>query len=180
MTQSRGRLAYVVFPAGPADAEDLARVHVQAWRETYRGLLSPAFLARMSEPGFARRFARELTRPSAMVTLAAADRSGLIGYASGGPSRRNIEGEGEIALLYVLREAQGQGVGRDLLTRTARALKDAGARSLVISVMRDNAPARRFYEHLGGRPDEARQELGPGGERLWEVAYVWDDLAALT
>ena len=29
---------FVVFPAGPADAEALACVHVTAWRETYRGL----------------------------------------------------------------------------------------------------------------------------------------------
>ena len=47
-----------MFPAGPSDAEELARVHVTSWRETYRGLLADAFLARMSEPGFTRRFRR--------------------------------------------------------------------------------------------------------------------------
>src|SRR5437762_10128580 len=81
-------LTFVVFPAGPTDAEDLARVHVTSWRETYRGLLSDAFLARMSEPGFTRRFRRDLADPKAGVTLAAADRYGLVGYAQGGPSRR--------------------------------------------------------------------------------------------
>src|SRR5690349_8957318 len=64
MTQPRGAsLAYVILPAGPADAEALALVHVTAWRETYRGLLPDAFLARMSEPGHVSRFRRELTRP---------------------------------------------------------------------------------------------------------------------
>jgi len=180
MPQSRGRLSFVVFPPGPSDAEDLARVHVQSWRETYRGLLSAAFLARMSEPGFTRRFRRELTFPGLTVTLAAASRTGILGYASGGPSRRRIAGEAEIALLYVLREAQGAGVGRELLSRTARALKEGGARSLMISVLAENAPARRFYEHLGGVAEPARQEPGPGGELLWEVAYVWPDIGKLT
>jgi ribosomal protein S18 acetylase RimI-like enzyme len=157
----------------------LARVHVQAWRETYAGLLPPGFLARMSEPGFARRFHRDLAQTTA-VTLLAADRSGVIGYAQGGPSRRRTDGEAEITLLYVLRASHGRGVGRELLTRTARALAEQGAASLIISVLRENHPARRFYEHLGGEAETPRQEPGPGGQLLYEVAYRWADIGALT
>jgi len=178
-------VTYVVFPAGPADAEDLARVHVASWRETYRGLLSDAFLARMSEPGFARRFRRDLSEPSGAVTLVAADRYGLAGYAQGGPSRRGPQdGEGadeaEIATLYLLRQAQGRGLGAQLLRETARALAAQGARSLLISVLRDNIRARGFYEHMGGEAEAPRREPGPGGQLLYEVAYRWPDIAALT
>ncbi len=180
MTQARGASAALIFPPGPADAEALAHVHVASWRETYRGLLPDAFLARMSEPGFARRFRRDLTRPDGPLTLAAADRFGLVGYASGGPSRRGIEGEAEIAVLYVLRPSQGRGVGRELLTRTARALREQGARSLLISVLRENFHARGFYEHLGGVAEPARREPGPGGTLLWEVAYRWPDIRDVT
>ncbi|MBL8773485.1 MAG: GNAT family N-acetyltransferase [Phenylobacterium sp.] len=172
--------AFVIFPAGPADAEALARVHVAAWRETYKGLLPDAYLARMSEAAHARRFAHALTRPGPdEVTLAAADRWGLAGYAQGGPSRRRVEGEAEVATLYLLRAAQNQGLGRRLLRQTARALAAKGARSLVISVLRDNFAARGFYEHLGGEAEPAREEPGPGGGRYWEVAYRWPDIAAL-
>ncbi|MBS0333258.1 MAG: GNAT family N-acetyltransferase, partial [Proteobacteria bacterium] len=52
--------------------------------------------------------------------------------------------------------------------------------SLVISVLRDNIRARGFYEHLGGSAEPARQELGPGGRLLYEVAYRWADIASLT
>jgi ribosomal protein S18 acetylase RimI-like enzyme len=173
-------LSFVVFPAGPSDAEDLARVHVASWRETYRGLLADAFLARMSEPGFARRFRRTLTDPGASVTLAAADRYGLVGYAQGGPSRRATPGEAEVATLYVLRQAQGRGLGARLMTETARALAAQGATSLMISVLRDNVRARGFYEHLGGVAEPARQEPGPGGRLLYEVAYRWADIGKLT
>lgn len=182
MTQARGTTAgFVVFPPGPTDAEALARVHVTSWRETYEGLLPAAFLARMSEPDYARRFARALTRPGPHdVTLAAGDRYGLLGYASGGPSRRGEAGEAEIAVLYVLRAAQGEGVGRALMSETARTLKAKGAASLVVSVLRDNIRARGFYEHLGGAPDPPRQEPGPGGGLLYEVAYRWPDIGRLT
>lgn len=177
-------MSFVVFPAGPSDAEELARVHVTSWRETYRGLLPDAFLARMSEPGFARRFRRHLTQPGDDITLVAAHRYGLAGYAQGGASRRVVNGaaeagEAEIATLYVLRQAQGEGLGRQLITETARALAAQGATSLVISVLRDNIRARGFYEHLGGEPQAARQEPGPGGRLLYEVAYCWRNIGDL-
>jgi GNAT superfamily N-acetyltransferase len=80
----------------------------------------------------------------------------------------------------LLRGAQGKGLGRRLLADTARALAARGATSLVISVLRDNAPARGFYEHLGGEAEPARLEPGPGGGRNWEVAYRWADITRLT
>jgi ribosomal protein S18 acetylase RimI-like enzyme len=180
MSQPRGAsFSYVIVPAGPADAEALARVHVTSWRETYRGLLPDAFLARMSEPGYVRRFRRELTRPGPSdVTLVAMNPYGVFGYVAGGPSRAGIEGEAEINTLYLLRGAQGRGAGTRLLKGAVRALAAQGARSLVISVLRDNARARTFYERLGGQPDEPRQEPGPGG-MVWEVAYRWSDLETL-
>lgn len=174
-------MSYLVFPAGPSDAEDLARVHVTSWRETYRGLLSDAFLARMSEAGHARRFARALLHPGEHeVTLVAADRYGLVGYAVGGPSRTGAKGEAEIATLYLLRRAQSQGLGARLIADTVRALAAQGATSLVISVLRDNFRARAFYEHLGGEAEAPRREPGPGGQLLYEVAYRWADIRTLT
>lgn len=170
----------MVFPAGPADADALARVHVAAWRETYKGLLPDAYLARMSEATHARRFAHALLHPGPEdVTLTAADRWGLAGYAQGGPSRRRRPGEAEIATLYLVRAAQGRGLGRQLLTDTARALAARGAKTLVISVLRENFAARAFYEHLGGEAEPARQEPGPGGALLFEVAYSWPDIETL-
>jgi ribosomal protein S18 acetylase RimI-like enzyme len=180
MSQPRGAsFSYVITPAGPVDAEALARVHVTAWRETYGGLLPDAFLARMSEPGYTRRFRRELTRPGPHdVVLAAMNPYGVFGYVAGGPSRAGVEGEAEIATLYVLRAAQGRGVGGRLLTGAVRALAAQGARSLVISVLRDNVGARGFYERFGGVAEDPRQEPGPGG-MVWEVAYRWSDLGKL-
>lgn len=155
-------------------------MHVGSWRETYRGMLPDAYLARMSEAGFARRFRRALTFPGPNeVTLAAAAPQGLLGYVQAGPSRGRVEGEAEIATLYLLREAQGLGLGKRLLIGAARAMAAQGAASLVISVLQDNARARGFYEHLGGEPQPPRAERGPGGALLNEVAYRWPEISTL-
>ena len=180
MTPKPAHTDHVIFPAGPADAEALARVHVASWRETYRGLLPDGYLARLSVEAHTRRFAQALKQPKADdVTLALADRWDIVGYAAGAPSRRGVSGEAEVATLYLLRAVQGRGQGRRLLAQTARALGARGARSLVISVLRDNAPARAFYEHLGGEAEPPRQERGPGGALLYEVAYRWGDIGRL-
>lgn len=178
MPQTRGASIFIA-PAGPADAEELARVHVRAWRETYRGLLPDSFLARMSEADYARRFRRVLTFPGPNdVTLMAFGRGGVVGYAQGGPARAGRESTAEIATLYVLREAQGKGYGKRLLIGAARALAAQGARALVLSVLKDNQAARGFYEHLGGEAEPPRPEPGPGGVQH-EVAYLWRDIGAL-
>jgi ribosomal protein S18 acetylase RimI-like enzyme len=171
-------LTFAIVPAGPSDAAELARVHVQAWRETYPGILPRGYLERMSAPLHARRWRVRLMRPDE-VTLAAEGPDGLVGYASGQWARGRQEAdEGEITTLYVLKAVQGEGVGRQLLTGVARTLADRGARSLVIWVLRENSRARGFYERLGGQPQETRGE-NVGGGVVPAVAYRWSDIGAL-
>ncbi len=173
-------LDYVISPAGPGDAADLANVHVRAWRQTYPGILPQAALNRMSVAAHARRFRLELTRAQkGQVTLIAEGVEGAVGYASGAV----LAGDGraadaEVFTLYVLRAAQGAGVGRALLKAQARVLQAEGAKSLMLFVLSRNEPARGFYERLGG---EAFAEVASHGwgEGLTETAYRWPDIAAL-
>ncbi|QUD86453.1 GNAT family N-acetyltransferase [Phenylobacterium montanum] len=173
----QSELAIAIVPAGPSDAAELARVHVQAWRETYPGILPRGYLERMSAPLHARRWRARLMRMNE-ITLAAEGPDGLVGYASGQWSRRGGEYEGEVTTLYVLKAAQGSGLGRALLVGVARALADEGARSLVVWVLRENSRARAFYERLGGVAQETRAEQVAGGA-VPAVAYRWPDIGTL-
>ena len=175
-----GLLDYAISPAGPADAAELGRVHVRAWRETYPGLLPQTVLNRMSAQVHARRFARELLRAQpGQVTLLAEHAVGAVGYASGALLQGDARGaDAEVFTLYVLRAAQGAGVGRALLQASARVLRAEGARSLMLFVLSGNERARGFYERLGG---EAFAEVASQGwgEGLTETAYRWPNIATL-
>jgi ribosomal protein S18 acetylase RimI-like enzyme len=173
----QSELTYAIVPAGPADAAELARVHVQAWRETYAGVLPGDYLDRMSTPLHARRWRARLLRMNE-ITLVAENPRGLVAYASGQMSRGGDPSEGEVTTLYVLRSAQNVGLGRLLLTGVARALADRGALSMVIWVLRENVAAQGFYERLGGEPAEGREE-SVGGAPARTVAYRWDDIGVL-
>ena len=54
----------------------------------------------------------------------------------------------------------------------------AYGRAVLIWVLAANAPARAFYEALGGRYLR-EQQIEIGGVALPEVAYGWPDAAAL-
>ena len=173
----QSELTYAIVPAGPADAAELARVHVQSWRESYAGILPGDYLDRMSAPLHARRWRTRLMRMNE-VTLVAENQSGLVAYASGQLSRSGDPFEAEVTTLYVLRSAQNIGLGRLLLTGVARALAERGALSMVIWVLRENLAAQGFYEHLGGEPAEGREE-NVGGAPATTVAYRWHDIGVL-
>lgn len=168
-----------IVPAGPGDAAALAEVHVRAWRETYAGLLPAAYLARMNAAVHATRWRRQLsrTRPGDVV-LAAEGPEGLVAYCAGAVLSSSSIHEAEIFTLYVLKSAQGLGLGRRLLSTAARVLEAEAARSLRLWVLSGNVRAREFYLHLGGALVAERPVSGWGGG-LSEVAYRWRDIRVL-
>jgi GNAT superfamily N-acetyltransferase len=100
----------------------------------------------------------------------------LLGFAAGGPRRgHRLPHDSEVYAIYVLGAAQRQGLGRALMATVGRQLHTQGGRSLCLWVLRDNDPARQFYESLGGVAVGEKTE-SMGGARLPEVAYGWEDL----
>lgn len=175
-----------IRPASPADAASIAVVHVASWRESYAGLLPEDMLLALSVADRTERWTRILDQPSNAEGTAVfvAERNGrVIGFASGGAQRDSAlhaQGlTGEITAIYVLQRVQGLGLGRRLMKAVAKALSDRGHQSASLWVLRDNKPARGFYERLGGAVVAAK------GDRrddvlLVEVAYAWRDLATLS
>jgi GNAT superfamily N-acetyltransferase len=167
---------HVIFPAGPRDAMALGQLHVKTWREAYPGLLPQAYLNGLSATLHARRFHYQLMRAAeGEIVLVAEDDQGLAGYSQGVMLNRRLA---EVHTLYLLRRAQGVGMGRALLAAQARALAAHGAERLMLWVLRDNVKARGFYAHLGGVTAETKTEPTAGGT-LPQVAYRWDDISVL-
>jgi ribosomal protein S18 acetylase RimI-like enzyme len=165
----------LVRRAEPEDAAGIAKVHVATWRTAYRGLLSDDFLASLNESAYAERWRRTLTAAQDRVFVAeSAD--GVIGFASAGKERAGENGySGELYAIYVLREAQGHGHGRRLVQAVVGGLRELGLPDMIVWVLRDNVPARRFYERLGGT-FVREQPITIGSSLLQEVSYGWPSL----
>ena len=167
------------------DASEIARVHVETWRNAYAGMVSESYLVGMTVAGQAFQWRRTVHRRDQVVLVAEASGAnpripaarGIVGFGSGGPSRHPNLGPGaEVYTLYVLPDWQGQGIGKRLLAGLFDWLVMRGHESALVWVLGAN-PSRFFYESLGAVRIAERQEAF-AGEQLSEFGYAWQDLPA--
>lgn len=169
------------------DAEAIAAVQVRAWCESYGQWLAPERLGQLSVQDRARRWRQILAPADSPAALAAfvaeADAQGIVGFGSCGLQRSQELAKrgfgGEFQALYVLRSWQRCGLGGTLLADMARHLDRLAISAASCWVLRENEPARRFYEALGGQCVGERVDQQETGTALPEVAYGWHRLEAL-
>ncbi|MGW5675921.1 N-acetyltransferase family protein [Streptomyces sp. NPDC003860] len=162
------------------DCTAVALVRVRSWQHAYRGLVPQPYLDAMSVPEESARLRELLDAGRGTTTHLVAERNGTaVGWGCTGPGRDDdaTAGESELYTLYVLPEHLSTGVGRALLTRLTARATDGGADRMRLWVLRDNAPARRFYEKAGFAPDGGEGRFAIEGTPIHEVRYA-RDLAA--
>jgi len=168
--------------ATPADAVQIAAVHLATWRNAYAGILPDDYLAKLSIPRLAASYdrmirAREGLFVAARRDVPRGDGPRIVGFANGGPSRPGAIADAEISLLYVLDDWRDQGIGRRLMRSLGMNLAADGASSAFLWVLRDN-PNRWFYNRLGGEP-AAEGTIRFAGKALTQTAILWDPIEKL-
>ena len=176
MQQSRADRVPTIRPATPSDLDDIVRLHVAVWRDTYRDLVSPEIAQTLDQTERRPRWAAMLQRAGTML---AETEAGLAGFAQVAPSDDPaFGGRAELKYLYVDRAQARRGIGRCLLGAAARDAIAGGHRGLGLGVVVGNDPAIAFYEAMGGRRAGFYTDPGPTW-RSDNHVYVWDDLPAL-
>ncbi|MEY8882502.1 N-acetyltransferase family protein [Donghicola sp. XS_ASV15] len=168
-----------------ADAERIAEVHVACWRETYRGMVPDFLIDEMTVAGRAQMWRGVFTafEEGAFGATAVLEQDGtavgFAGFCAQRDAALKAQGfGGEITAIYVRRKSQGQGAGRLLMRWCAEELVAANVQSAALWALRENAPARGFYERLGGEVCGEKEESRDGAV-LTSVAYGWRDLSVL-
>ena len=162
------------------DAAAISRVHVNAWRTTYPGIVSDKVLDNISYDRRMQFWQETLSEPDKQSIILVADHpsKGVVGFASAGPERTgNLPYQAELYAIYMLKPYQGMGIGRQLVAGIAQRLVERGMTSMLVWVLRDNL-FRAFYEALGGQ-EAGEQEITIGQANLVEVAYGWKDIRPL-
>lgn len=169
----------VIREARPDDAEGIAKVHVDVWRSTYRGIMPDKVLDELSyeQRSKVRREALEKNDPKYRCFVAEDDQKRVLGFVIAGPRREgNEKYSGEIYAIYLFQEFQGHGIGKKLFIRACEWLRSQSHQSTLVWVLRDN-PTRHFYERMGGK--ELDSKVIEIGAPLVEVSYGWDNVQAL-
>jgi len=148
-----------------ADIPALAELHVTTWNATYRTTRGPAIATRTWQ--WNQVFGKEDRRDFVVVLE---DRNGrLIGFTWGRPHEGEFEGE--LSKIYLRWEYHGLGLGRRMMSETARRFLERGIHSFILFAELSN-PTLGFYDRMGG--ERLRDDRGRFGG-----AYAWRDMRAL-
>jgi ribosomal protein S18 acetylase RimI-like enzyme len=162
------------------DAAAIAALRVESWRTTYRGVMPDAYLDGMRAEESTAMWSQVLLADVPTISVCVAEAGDeLVGFASGmllSPEKLGFNAE--LTAIYLKPIAQRGGVGRRLLAMIANAMQHQGAGNLMVWVIADNQPARKFYEELGAEL-LVEQPFTWDGLELTEAGYGWRDLAAL-
>ena len=168
---------FTVRKARPADAEAVARIYVESWRDTYPLVLPARLLSSMTVDGQTARWRNAIAIAAReSVYVAEDDKGKVVGMTSMGRARDSGLGyDAEIYTLYVDPLLTGRGIGRALLSGAFAALVERGHTRCVIWAHAKN-PARFFYEAMGGKLIAERTTTMLGSP-VPEVAFGWPKLA---
>lgn len=159
-----------------ADCDRVAEIRTRGWQSAYQGLIPQSYLDGLSvEEDAALRRGYLAQGDGSVVNLVAEDPGGeLVGWACHGPYRdgdTHTE-DAELYALYVDPGRYGGGIGRALMAESAGRCATAGHPRMLLWVLKENTPARRFYERAGFRPDGAQEPFEADGVAVPEVRYV--------
>ncbi|MEO1709322.1 MAG: GNAT family N-acetyltransferase [Pseudomonadota bacterium] len=165
-----------VRPAKVADADELVRIHREAWTDAYRCIIPPDILDGMIQNRSSAWWRRSLGEGETVLLLEVMGRP--VGYATCGRERGTLLADsstdrGEIYELYLEPTVQGLGLGEFLFEACRGVFDEWGLRGPVVWVLADNQEALQFYQARGGR--SAGKVLEKIGRfPLGKVALVWD------
>lgn len=156
------------------DASGISRVHVDAWRTTYKNLIPDSFLDQLSYEE--REQMWKVNIPNGNVYVAENTKGKIVGFACGGKERSGeFAGyDGELYAIYILEKYQGQGIGRKLTEAVKHHLREIGLTSMVILVLEGNK-AYRFYEALGGKKIGILEDT-IADKVVNELVYGWAEI----
>ena len=138
----------------PEDADAKGYVHHRSWIETYTGLMEDPFIRRQSLQR-----CQDAARRWPENTLVAELDGKIVGFCC---YCKGDDHSGEIRAIYLLKEAQGKGLGSMLMDAGMAQL--GGCDPIILWVLKGNDQAIGFYTHYGFQFDGAYQDTQVGRE----------------
>lgn len=157
------------------DAQGIAKVHVDSWRKTYRGIIPDDFLNNLSYEQRTQLWKKNILREDDYVFIAENSEGQIIGFADAWKREDNLtEKSGNLTSIYFLEKYQGNGIGKMLLKELFNHFKQMDYEKIFVEVLEENK-TRFFYEYYGAKLVKTVQ-IKIGGKILNELIYEWNNV----
>lgn len=165
-------MKYIIRRREQKDCKTIAHIVTVAWQQTYRGIVNDEFLDNLSinekERG-EKSFNKFNDKDNHQFVLVVDDK--IVGFIKVGITDYiEYENQGEIFALYIIKEYQGKGYGRELIKYGIDELKRLGCSKMIIGCLKDNS-SNEFYKHIGGKFIKTRIFKLPNQELIENVYY---------
>ncbi|MEK4425348.1 GNAT family N-acetyltransferase [Solibacillus sp. FSL K6-1523] len=160
------------------DAQGIAKVHVDSWRTTYKGILPSSFLDNLSYVKREELWRNNIAVEKNVVLVAENEKGEIVGFADGATRETNlVPNASDLTTIYLLEQYQGRGIGKKLLKEMMLSFKERQFQTIYVDVLADNK-TRYYYEYYGAEYVKS-VPLTIGGTVVEEAIYVWKDVNAV-
>lgn len=160
------------------DAKGIAKVHVDSWKTTYKNIIPNDFLQKLSYEQRTNSWIKNISEENNYVFVAENDQKEIVGFADCGKRESNhIEHSGDLTSIYILKEYQGQGIGKQLMHQLFIQFEKLGYNRVFVEVLEDNN-TRYFYEYYGAKYLKS-EKIKIAGANLNLLIYEWDDVPSV-
>lgn len=160
------------------DSPAIAKVHVDSWRTTYKGIIPQSFLDKLDYNHRNELWIKNISNPLNQVFVALNDDEQVVGFATGSKREKNTEANAaDLTSIYLLEQWQGFGLGKLLLKAVMEDLYEKGFTKAYVEVLAENK-TRAFYQYYGATYVKT-EKLIIAGDILDEEIYVWNSVEAV-
>ena len=147
-------LNYIIRLACDNDCLELSKLKHTVWSENYCGIYSDEKIDNFDFEKNRLKFLNIISNPNVNLYVVE-DNKKIVGYMSCGmPYRPYKDYKQEIGLLYLLKEYQKKGIGKELFNIAYNEIKENGYNDFFISCNKYNINAQEFYKKMGGIIDK--------------------------
>lgn len=162
----------VIRWADLGDCRNLGRVHSEAYRSAYRGIIPDDYLIRVHADNRETYYREALGNGSEKVAILIENQAAAGVLVVGESRDDDLDASyGEIWSIYMIEDVWGKGYGKAFLQWGIERLKELGYSKVSLWVLEENKRARNFYERFGFRSDGAEKTITRGRE-LVQIRYV--------
>lgn len=159
--------------ASITDLPEIARLHIQNWKKTYKDLLPDEFLDCLTPSWAMEKWGTYLTEEHHTIFVAYENKT-FLGFAAS-TKDDTLENCWYLDSLHVSGEARGKGIGTALIRTSGQYALSNGYTRMSICIICGNDSARHLYEKMGAKHFEnfidSFGEIRTNSEKL-----LWDDL----
>ncbi|MGG0791620.1 GNAT family N-acetyltransferase [Peribacillus simplex] len=169
----------IIREATVADAEGIAKVHVDCWRTTYKDIISEKFLKNLSYEQRTKLWVNNISKEDNSVFVVENEDRRIVGFADGSSVKSGeYPGyDGDVTSIYILKELQGLGIGKKLMKSLFAEFKSLNFHSAIVKVLEKNSSCH-FYEAMGAKiVDSVFIKIADDNLKL--LIYGWEDISIL-